>query len=197
MSGGIQGGGQQPQDRDILLRILAGDRGAFGVLVQRYMRRAYYGALTLLGNHDDALDISQEAFAKAFVARFEIDPERNFYTWYYQILRRLCLNVHRDRRVQGTLLRERSDWLVPAADEQVEVSPEHYWHHHARQAAVRDAISALPLAEREIIALRELQGMSYADIAMSLSIPRGTVMSRLYAARQRLAASLAHVKQAE
>ena len=87
-------------DRELILRARSGERAAFGELVQRYMRRAYYAALGLVGSHEDALDLSQEAFARAYRARERIDPDRQFYTWLYQILRRLCFNHVRDRRVR-------------------------------------------------------------------------------------------------
>ena len=64
------------------------------------MQRAYYTALGLVGNHDDALDLSQEAFARAFRARATIDAERPFFPWLYQIIRRLCFNHARDERLQ-------------------------------------------------------------------------------------------------
>ena len=73
-------------DRALVLRAQGGERAAFGELVTRYMQRAYYTALGLVGTHDDALDLSQEAFARAFRARGTIDPERPFFPWLYQII---------------------------------------------------------------------------------------------------------------
>ena len=89
-----------PSDRDLILRAQAGESAAFGELVQRYMRRAYYAALGLVGSHEDALDLSQDAFARAYRARHRIDPDLPFYAWLYQILRRLCFNFNRDRRTR-------------------------------------------------------------------------------------------------
>ena len=89
-----------------------GDTEAFGDLVGRYMKRTYYAALGLLGSHDDALDLSQEAFARAFRARKKLDPERPFYPWLYQILRRLCFNAHRNRATRARLLAEARHWLM-------------------------------------------------------------------------------------
>ena len=90
---------------DVLVRrAQAGDPDAFGRLVERYMRRAYYSALSLVGTREDALDLSQEAFARAYRARRTIDPDRPFYAWLYQILRRLCFNFLRDRQTLTILL---------------------------------------------------------------------------------------------
>jgi RNA polymerase sigma-70 factor (ECF subfamily) len=80
------------------------------------MQRAYYGALGLVGSHEDALDISQEAFVRAFRARDSIDPERPFYTWYYQILRRLCFNLGRDRSTRRARIDDAGSWLVAQAE---------------------------------------------------------------------------------
>ena len=79
-------------DAVLVRRSQAGDTRAFGELVERYMRRAYYGALGLVGSPDDAMDLSQEAFARAFRFRDKLDPDRPFYAWLYQILRRLCFS---------------------------------------------------------------------------------------------------------
>ena len=86
---------EEPADGDLVRRAQAGDAEAFGQLVTRYMRPAYFAALGLVGSREDALDLSQEAFARAFRARRAIDPDRPFYAWYYTTLRRLCFNfVH-------------------------------------------------------------------------------------------------------
>ncbi len=93
-------------DRDLAVRVRRGDAEAFGDLVERYKRRAYYAALGLVGSHEDALDLSQEAFARAFRARKTLDPERPFYAWLYQIIRRLCFNFHRDRKTRRRYMEE-------------------------------------------------------------------------------------------
>jgi RNA polymerase sigma-70 factor (ECF subfamily) len=155
------------------------------------MHRAYYGALGLTGSHDDALELSQEAFARAFRARAGIDPDRPFYTWYYQILRRLCFNRGRDTNARQARLKEQSSWLIAEAEDRGTKNPEKQLQLEQLQERTRSAIEDLPDKEREIITLRELQDMSYQDIAGLLGIPVGTVMSRLYTARKRLATQLA------
>ena len=102
-------------DANLVRRARDGDATAFGVLVERHMRRAYYAALSLVGRREDALDLSQEAFARAFRARHSLDPERPFYAWLYQILRRLCFNFLRDRRTRARALQQAGSWLADEA----------------------------------------------------------------------------------
>jgi len=189
----VAGDGME-EEREWLRNVGEGDRDAFGQLVSRYMRRAYYGALGLVGSHADALDLSQEAFVRAFAARASIDPERPFYTWYYQILRRLCFNQGRDRRNRQRLQDEAQSWLVDEAAAGGSGTPEQNTERKQKQWAIRSAIEDLPDAEREIIVLRELEELSYQEIAELLEIPKGTVMSRLYTARKRLAEKLVELK---
>ncbi len=165
------------KERDIVRRVQAGDREAFGLLVSTYMQRAYYGALGLVGSHEDALDLSQEAFVRAFRARASIDPERPFYTWYYQILRRLCFNLGRDGKTRRERIKEASSWLVAQEEKRSPPQPQDQLELQELQARTRNAIEALPDAEREIIVLREFEDRSYKEIAALLDIPMGTVMS--------------------
>jgi RNA polymerase sigma-70 factor (ECF subfamily) len=155
------------------------------------MRRAYFAALGLVGTRDDALDLSQEAFARAFRARRTLDPERPFYPWLYQILRRLCFNFLRDRRTRARALERASDWLVARASVQATGDdPAAALERAERRRRIAEAIAALPVHEREVLVLREFEGLRYREIARLADIPVGTVMSRLYTARRRLAEAL-------
>jgi RNA polymerase sigma-70 factor (ECF subfamily) len=178
-------------ERLLMERAKTGDREAFGELVSRHMRRAYFAALGLVGSHDDALDMSQEAFARAFRARKTLDPERPFYPWLYQIIRRLCFNVHRDRRTRRARLVEATPWLVEQAGRRAAADDP---ARRAENAELRErldrAIDQLPAHERETLVLREFEGLRYREIAELLGIPIGTVMSRLYSARKALAKTL-------
>jgi RNA polymerase sigma-70 factor (ECF subfamily) len=175
-------------DRDLVMRAQAGEAEAFGQLVRTYMRRAYYGALGLVGNHEDALDLSQEAFVRAFRARKRINPDLPFYTWFYQILRRLCFNHIRDRRTRGRRLREASDWLAEQADGRAPAGdPLETMERGELRRRVQRAIKELKDHEREVLVLREFEGLKYREIAELVEIPIGTVMSRLYSARRHLA----------
>jgi RNA polymerase sigma-70 factor (ECF subfamily) len=178
-------------ERDLILRAQAGERAAFGELVGRYMRRAYFAALGLVGSHEDALDLSQEAFARAYRARDRIDPDQVFYTWLYQILRRLCFNFNRDRRSRREKLRQASSWMADDAGWRARnVDPQRSAEREEARRRVRAAIEGLPEHEREVLVLREFEGLRYREIAELMNIPIGTVMSRLYSARRRLATAI-------
>jgi len=141
-----------------------------------------------VGNPDDALDLSQEAFARAFRARRRLDPDRPFYPWYYQILRRLCFNHVRDRRTRRMRLAGASDWLAEQAGRRAPApDPQEAAVRAELRRRVQAAIGTLPEREREVLVLREFEGLRYREIAELVGVPLGTVMSRLYGARRRLA----------
>lgn len=180
-----------PSDRPLVLRVQSGDREAFGELVVRYMQRAYYAALGIVGSHDDALDLSQDAFARAFRARGTLDPDRPFYPWLYQILRRLCFNHLRNQKTRRTRLAEAAGWLADRAqDRAASGAPDRAAERAELRERIERAIATLPPHEREVLVMREFEGLKYREIADLLGIPDGTVMSRLYAARRALAAAL-------
>lgn len=178
-------------ERDLILRAQAGESAAFGVLVERYMRRAYFAALGLVGSPEDALDLSQEAFARAYRARQRLNPDLPFYAWLYQILRRLCFNFIRDRRTRRNRMQEARTWLVEEVGRRAEAtSPERSAVRAETRARVQAAIERLADREREVLVLKEFEGLRYREIAELLGIPIGTVMSRLYTARRHLAEAL-------
>ena len=177
-------------DAALSRRARAGDSEAFGVLIDRYMRRAYVHALGIVGSREDALDLSQEAFVRAYRARHTLDPDRAFYAWLYQILRRLCFNFLRDTKTRARLMDAHAvDWVVAVAH-RPDWDPAREAERTEEQRRVSMAIQRLPRREREVLVLREFQELTYREIAELLDIPIGTVMSRLYGARKRLAESL-------
>lgn len=179
------------RERDLVLRSKRGDRSAFGELVKNHMRRAYYVALGLVGSHDDALDISQEAFARAFDARDALDPERPFYPWLYQILRRLSFNHLRNRKTRRARLDAEAHWIVADATSRAAVDdPARQVERLEVRERIGTAIEELSQWEREVFVLRQFEDLRYREIAELLKIPVGTVMSRLYSARRSLAAQL-------
>ncbi len=178
-------------ERDLILRAQAGESAAFGELVQRYMRRAYFAALGFVGSPEDAMDLSQDAFARAYRARKRINPDMPFYTWFYQILRRLCFNFIRDRKLHRTKLRDQKSWIVDdAAFRARERNPQRTIEREQTRVRVRKAIETLPDREREVLVLKEFEGLKYREIADVVGIPIGTVMSRLYSARRNLASAI-------
>lgn len=170
-----------PQERGLILRCQRGDRSAFEPLVQRHMRTAAGFALAWTGNHEDALDLSQEAFARAFRAIGRFDPSRPFYPWLHTILRNLCLNY------LGRAYRKREVPLIDTYEYRAQTPlPDVALERSEVRRQVWQAIRKLPPKDREILILREFQDLTYAEIAAVLGVPRGTVMSRLHTARGRL-----------
>ncbi len=179
---------EPPDEARLISRCQAGDVQAFGVLVEKHKRRAYYTALGLVGSHDEALDISQEAFVRAYRALARFQPQRSsFFTWYYQILRNLSFNFLRDRAKQPRPFSEieaPGNSIQHIPDESCD--PSIIAERNELKDAVWRAIDSLKAPEREIIVLRDFQDLSYKEIAETLDCPIGTVMSRLFNARKQL-----------
>jgi len=174
---------------ELIRRCQAGDKQAFGVLVNKYMKRAYFTALGFVGDHDHALDLSQAAFVRAYQAIGGFNPEMKFFTWYYRILKNLSLNLLRDRTRQARPFAELGDaTLLSMSDHSQDAAA--LAERNERKELVWKAIHALNPKEKEIILLKDFQELSYKEIADILGCPLGTVMSRLYNARKALKTKL-------
>jgi len=170
---------------DVVLRWTEGNKEAFEVLVRRYMHDAYMIALAYAGDPDDARDLSQEAFIKAYQARRRFDPQRPFFPWFYRILKNHCLNfVQRARRKTESLYYEDEPGRERFASERP--TPLERLEREERIRIMRAAIDELSDEHREVILLKNFRGFSYKEMAETLDIPIGTVMSRLYYARRAL-----------
>lgn len=179
------------EERALVILARRGDREAFGRLITRYMRRAYFTALGLVGSHEDAQDLSQEAFARVYRHHESLDPERPFYGLVYQVLRRLCFNHLRDSKSRALRLAQRGSWLVEEARSRLAgTDPARRAELNELRGRLGAAIAALSDKEREVLVLKEFDGLRYREIGELLGIPIGTVMSRLYSARKSLAGSL-------
>lgn len=164
-----------------------GDRAAFGRLVRAYQRRAYAAAYGFVGNREDALELAQESFARAFRAMPRFKDEMPFYPWLYRIIRNLSLNHLKKKRRHGEQsLDELVESGFDARDDGLE--PDSAAELGDLRDAVRQAMDRLSPEHREILKLRHFLELSYAEIAQCLGVPEGTVMSRLHAARKGLRA---------
>jgi len=181
---------EEHDDQSLILLSQKGNKQAFGVLVKRYMQRSYYVALGLVHSHDDALDLSQDAFVRAYRAIKRFEPGRQFFTWYYQILRNLCFNFNRDRKKNVYRFSDIPENEVIQFREKDTVQPDKILEKKEVADKLWKAINKLTESEKEAIILREFQGYSYQEMAEILDIPIGTVMSRLYHARKHLANEL-------
>ena len=174
---------EQPDDNVAMRLCINGQREAFGILVKRYMKRAIYTALALVGNPDDALDLSQDTIIRAFRSIEAFRPNMKFYTWYYTILRNLCINHLRNKQKRPTALTEIKDLArLPDRDSDPSVLAEE----NELNSILWTSINSLDPPVREIIILKDFQRLTYREIADVLNVPMGTVMSRLYYARKRL-----------
>jgi RNA polymerase sigma-70 factor, ECF subfamily len=153
-------------------------RTHFEGLLADALRRAYVAAYRWLGDGPAAQDACQEAAARAWRARERYRTDAPFYPWFYVILRNHCRDVRRGRAGQPLPLAEAAD-PAPRADAQL-IQGE-------RNALLLEAIAGLPEDLREVIELRHFQSASYREMSEIIGIPEGTVMSRLYRARQVLA----------
>lgn len=175
-----------PDEHVLVSKCRSGCRQSFEPIVKRYMKDSYYIALGLVGNHDDALELSQQAFYHAFRNIRQLNSERKFFPWFYQILRNLCFTHLRKRsRRSEQSLSDIEEYVQPAASE-YSFSPEAIAETDETKIAVWKAIGKLSETHREVIILRHFREMSYDEIAKHLYCSKGTVMSRLYNARKKL-----------
>lgn len=176
------------EDQGLVERCRAGDLAAFEVLVEKYKRRAYRLAYQVLRDQEEALDVAQEAFIKAYQSLPRFRGQSAFYTWLFRIIMNLAMDRHRQRAARqrsfGAEEVPPEEWerLAPAGGP----GPEDEAWSAERRRRIEAALEALPPHHRSIIILSDIEGLSYREIASVLEIPLGTVMSRLHNARKRL-----------
>jgi RNA polymerase sigma-70 factor (ECF subfamily) len=164
-------------DEDGLIRrCLAGDSRAFEPLVERYHGPLFRVAARMLGSREEAQDVTQTAFLKAYQALGTCDPRRRFFSWIYRILLNECLNTLRSRRP--------TEELNPAVASSAG-GPDPVEAEETRRR-VRAALLQLTETQRDVIVMRHFAEMRYEQIAAALGVPEKTVKSRLFSARQRL-----------
>jgi len=165
---------EKASEKDILTAVARGNKQAYQKIVTRYKSTAYYVALGFVKNVQDALDISQDAFIRAFRKIKKFDQSKAFYPWFYTILKNLCLDHLRKQRRMSEIPIERI----------------HVFEDESRNLEIRDVlwkgIERLPLVQREVILLKYFHQYSYQEIAEIIQKPMGTVMSSLYYAKIKL-----------
>lgn len=168
-------------------RCLDGDASAFEPLVERYHRPLFRVAARMLGDREEARDVTQTAFLKAYVSLASCDGERRFFSWIYRIVVNECLNTLRSRRPMQPLSPKDEQLRGPGSPGEGAEAAE-------RHARIRRALLQLTAEQRDVIVMRHFAELSYEEIATDLGIPEKTVKSRLFSARQRLCALLAEEK---
>ncbi|MBN2288482.1 MAG: sigma-70 family RNA polymerase sigma factor [Candidatus Glassbacteria bacterium] len=183
-----------PDDSELVEQARTGSQAAFRSLFDRYHARIYRLAASLTGSSDDAHDLAQQTFIRAFSSLAGFKQQSSFYTWLY----RIALNATTDyRRKQARKLETEAAWESPESlrglektAAPAEQSPDEQVYRRELAAAIRKAIGTLSREHREILVLREINGLSYSEIAEITGLEPGTVMSRLHYARKNLAATL-------
>lgn len=174
------------EEKEIIRNVQMGAVSAFEDLVNAYKQKAYYVALGFVGNHEDALDLSQDAFVKAFKAIKTFDLNSPFFPWFYKIIKNHCLNyIKKNQRVRNDSLEELEEETFAQFEDERPDPRDVYADSETRHNLWR-AIDRLKPDFREIIIMKHFHNLSYKEIAEALNIPIGTVMSRLFNARQEL-----------
>lgn len=173
-------------EKAIIERVLAGDNNAFGELVEIYQDRVYNLALRMSGNADDAFDLAQEAFFRAWRGLSGFQFESAFSTWLFRLTSNICLDWLRAKKRRPTVS------LTTLDDEGEEVQmeirdpgkgPEELLLAAEDRKALAKALNELPVEYREILTLRAINDLSYEEISRILNLREGTVKSRLSRAR--------------
>lgn len=189
---------EKERDRKLVALAKEGKREAFRELFQHYNRRAFSIAIGVVKNEQDALDIVQDAFVKVHKHIANFQGSSSFYTWLYRIVMNLSIDHIRKRkrarnidvteRVGAAAAGESSHALAPRL---ANASPSKNVERSELIVQLQAAMAELPEHHRAVITLREVEGLSYEEMAEILEVPKGTIMSRLFHARRKLQQSLA------
>ncbi|MBR5093548.1 MAG: sigma-70 family RNA polymerase sigma factor [Oscillospiraceae bacterium] len=181
------------QELTIIRRVQHGDTEAFSLLVAEYERNVFNVALQMVGDREDAQDMAQEAFLKAYTSLSTFRGDSRFSSWLYRIVANVCLDFkrHQGRRPSNSLTVEDDDGAAVELDIPDESqSPEALLERKLTREAVRRGLKQLPDEQRQILLLREIQGLSYEEIGEAMDLEPGTVKSRIFRARKKLCAFL-------
>ena len=181
---------EHSEDSRLVERIQAGDTGAYRQLVEKYQARIYSMIAGMVRDREEAHDLTQDAFVKAFKNLDRFRLESSFYTWLYRIAKNLTidwLRKQKRRRAEefdeGLAARESGGTI---SDSHLKESPGKELERSRLKDRIFDAMETLSPEHRQIILLREVEGFSYQEISEVMDIPEGTVMSRLFYARRKL-----------
>ena len=186
-------------EKELIERAQGGDHRAFQTLVEEHQRKAYTVAYGILRDQDAAIDATQDAFVKVFKSLPKFHGQSSFYTWLYRIVVNVCID--KKRKAARSVEVEYDDSYMQSTDEPVAAptlasthidTPEQAYAREELRTQMGAAMDTLSASHREILVLREVQGMSYDELAETLELPRGTVMSRLFHARKKFQHSLSH-----
>lgn len=178
------------EEREIIEKVLSGDTEAFEALVIEHQNKVYSLALRMVGNEEDARDMAQEAFIRAFNSLTGFRGDSKFSVWLYRLTSNICIDFIRSRAKKRTVS---MTWTDEDGDDAGELevpderfSPEAQLERTLTRESVRRGLDSLSPQYREILLLREINGLSYDEIGEALGIEPGTVKSRIFRARKKL-----------
>lgn len=175
------------EDAELVRQTLAGTTSAYDCLMRKYQRQVYSLVYRMLGNADDACDLTQDTFLRAYSALGSFRQDASFLTWLYKIASNLCIDLMRSRQKKSTLSLdvERSEGREPVADDRMQ-APEAAACLADMQNVVQREVMNLPDRYRVVVVMRHLQGLGVDEIADKLEMPSGTVKTHLFRAREML-----------
>jgi RNA polymerase sigma-70 factor, ECF subfamily len=182
-------------DQTLIAQCRAGDQAAFRELVQRYQRRVYGIAFGMVHNVDDSMDITQEVFIRVHSYLDHFKGTSSFYTWLYRITINLCIDhLRREGKLQtvdydDTVAHDQGEAsdLLP---DRSEMHPGHVLARKEMSEMIHKALQTLSVNHRAVLLMREVEGLSYTEMAEVMQCNKGTIMSRLFHARRRMQEAL-------
>jgi RNA polymerase sigma-70 factor (ECF subfamily) len=170
----------------LIQRCLQGDQAAWDLIVRQYWRKVFNVAYKFVGKHDEAEDLTQDIFLKIFKSLDTFDRRANFQTWLISVSRNLCIDHYRSvRKERETIDRDvDTNELAPASHDRGPIAA---LEQRDRVMLLRQALAALPASLRTAVLMRDIQELSYQEIADKLRLPEGTVKSRINRGRTELA----------
>jgi RNA polymerase sigma-70 factor (ECF subfamily) len=180
----------------LIQRCLAGDQVAWEQIVKQYWRKVFNVAYKFVGKHDEAEDLAQDIFLKIFKSLDTFDRRANFQTWLISISRNLCIDHYRSVRKERETIDRDVDTgeLAPPAGEPGPVAA---LEQRDRVLLLKQAMAALPETLRTAVLMRDIQELSYQEIADRLRLPEGTVKSRINRGRTELARQIRKLRGSE
>jgi RNA polymerase sigma-70 factor (ECF subfamily) len=183
------------EDRALIAHAQTGDREAFRKLVERHQRRAFAIAVGLVRDENDARELVQDAFLRVYKNLHSFQGGSSFFTWLYRIITNLSIDLIRKpgrqiKESEPSDLDEASDLDFPLVSRIDGADPMDVVERTEIAARLREALDSLPDYHRGVILMREVEGMSYEEMAEAMGVSKGTIMSRLFHARQKLQRTL-------